>query len=172
MTTLTMKEEKRLEIIQRVFRGELTVVEAGMVIGVSERQCYRIKARVTKRGAKGVVHGNRGRPCKHKTKEKDVKRVVELADHKAVVEANGSTLSAVHSQFDVRSPYVSLRTPRHPTPVNMSLSKPSTTVVPSTRAARAPLLYSAKRHARARTTLIRSTPSRVRTHIVKAAPAT
>jgi DNA-directed RNA polymerase specialized sigma subunit len=47
MTTLTMKEEKRLEIIQRVFRGELTVMEAGMVIGVSERQCYRIKARVT-----------------------------------------------------------------------------------------------------------------------------
>src|SRR5262249_23498448 len=82
MTTLTMKEEKRLEIIQRVFRGELTVVEAGMVIGVSERQCYRIKARVTKRGAKGVVHGNRGRGCKHKTKEKDVKRVVKLAKGK------------------------------------------------------------------------------------------
>ena len=82
MTTLTMKEEKRLELIQRVFRGELTVVEAGVVIGVSERQCYRIKAKVTERGAKGVVHGNRGRPCKHKTKEKDVKRVVELAKGK------------------------------------------------------------------------------------------
>ena len=82
MTTLTMKEEKRLEIIQRVFRGELTVVEAGMVIGVSERQCYRIKARVTKRGAKGVVHGNRGRACKRKTKEKEVQRVVELAKGK------------------------------------------------------------------------------------------
>ena len=82
MTTLTKKEEKRLEVIQRVFRGELTVVEAGVVIGVSERQCYRIKARVTKGGAKGVVHGNRGRPCKRKTKEKDVRRVVELAKGK------------------------------------------------------------------------------------------
>ena len=30
MTTLTMKEETKLEIIQRVFRGELTVVEAGV----------------------------------------------------------------------------------------------------------------------------------------------
>ena len=77
-----MKEEKRLEIIQRVFRGELTVVEARVVIGVSERHCYRIKAKVTKRGAKGVVHGNRGRPCKRKTKEKDVRRVVELAKGK------------------------------------------------------------------------------------------
>ena len=49
-----MKEEKRLEIIQRVFRGELRVVEAGVVIGVSERQCYGIKARVTKGGDAGT----------------------------------------------------------------------------------------------------------------------
>ena len=79
MTTLTMKEEKRLEIIQRMFRGELTVVEGAMVLGVSERQCYRIKGRVTEQGAKGVVHGNRGRPCKRKIKEKTMRRIVELA---------------------------------------------------------------------------------------------
>jgi transposase len=79
MTTLTMKEEKRLEVIQRVFRGELTVVEAALVLGVSERQCYRVKARVTKSGAKGIVHGNWGRPCKRKIAEKTVKRIVELA---------------------------------------------------------------------------------------------
>jgi transposase len=79
MTTLTMKEEKRLEVIQRVYRGDLTVGRAAVVLGVSERQCYRIKARVSQDGAKGVVHGNRGRPCKRKTKEKRVKRVLELA---------------------------------------------------------------------------------------------
>ena len=79
MTTLTMKEEKRLEVIQRVFRGELTVVEAALVLGVSERQCYRVKARVTKSGATGIVHRNRGRPCKRKIEEKTVKRIVELA---------------------------------------------------------------------------------------------
>lgn len=79
MTTLTMKEEKRLEIIHRVFRSELTVSQAALVLGISERQCYRVKARVNKAGAQGVVHGNRGRPCKRKTKEKTVKRIVELA---------------------------------------------------------------------------------------------
>jgi transposase len=79
MITLTMKDEKRLEIIQRVFRGELMMAEAGLVLGVSERQCYRIKARVNQQGVKGVIHGNRGRPCKRKAKEKTVKRVVELA---------------------------------------------------------------------------------------------
>ena len=29
MTTLTMKEEKRLEVIRRVFRSELTMVDGG-----------------------------------------------------------------------------------------------------------------------------------------------
>jgi len=79
MTTLTMQDEKRLEVIQRVYRSELTVVQAAVVMGVSERQCYRIKARVGKAGAKGVVHGNRGRRCKRKIKEKIVRRIVELA---------------------------------------------------------------------------------------------
>jgi transposase len=55
------------------------VGEGAMVVGVSERQFYRIKARVVRNGAKGVVHGNRGRPCKRKLKEKTIKRIVELA---------------------------------------------------------------------------------------------
>ena len=79
MITLTMKDERRLDIIQRMYRSELTVVQAALVMGVSERQCYRVKARVGKAGAKGVVHGNRGRRCKRKTKEKVVRRVVTLA---------------------------------------------------------------------------------------------
>ena len=79
MTTLTMRDEKRLELIQRVYRSELTMVQAAVVMGVSERQCYRVKARVGKAGAKGVVHGNRGRRCKRKIKEKTVRRVLELA---------------------------------------------------------------------------------------------
>ena len=79
MTTLTMQDEKRLEIIQRVLRRELTVMQAALVMGVRERQCYRIKARVDKSGAKGVVDGNRGRPCKRKTKEKTIRQVLALA---------------------------------------------------------------------------------------------
>ncbi|HEY0726404.1 MAG TPA: ISNCY family transposase [Pyrinomonadaceae bacterium] len=74
-----MRDEKRLDVIQRVYRSELTVGQAALVLGLSERQCYRVKARVSKVGVKGVVHGNRGRPCKRKLKEKTVKRVLELA---------------------------------------------------------------------------------------------
>ena len=82
MITLTMRDEKRLEIIHRVFRSELTVTQAALVMGLSERQCYRVKSRVNQAGAQGVVHGNRGRACKRKIKEKVVKRIVELAKGK------------------------------------------------------------------------------------------
>jgi len=39
----------------------------------------RIKARVKQRGVKGVVHGNWGRVCQRKVKNKTVQRIVELA---------------------------------------------------------------------------------------------
>jgi hypothetical protein len=38
-------------MIEKVsLRGELTVVDAALVLGVGERQFYRIKARVKKQG--------------------------------------------------------------------------------------------------------------------------
>ena len=43
MATVTMQDEKRIEIIRRVFRGELTALRAAVILGLSERQCYRIK---------------------------------------------------------------------------------------------------------------------------------
>jgi hypothetical protein len=39
MTTLTMQDEKRIDVIERVFHGELTVSSAAVVLGISERQC-------------------------------------------------------------------------------------------------------------------------------------
>ena len=40
---LTMKEEKRVEVIQRVFRGEMTMAAAAPVLGVSERQSFSLR---------------------------------------------------------------------------------------------------------------------------------
>jgi len=72
-----MLDDKRIDVIQRVFRAELAAGSAAVVLGISEQQCYRIKRRVSKEGANGVIHRNRGRPCKRK--DKTVRRVVELA---------------------------------------------------------------------------------------------
>jgi hypothetical protein len=51
---LTMKEQKRVEVIQRVFRRELTMAAAAMVLGVCERQSYR-HIRKLKRSGKLVT---------------------------------------------------------------------------------------------------------------------
>ena len=62
-----------------VFRGELTVGEAAMILAVSERQCYRIKARSRSKGPKEWFTAIGRRPCQRKVKNKTVKRIVELA---------------------------------------------------------------------------------------------
>jgi len=76
---LTMEEQKRVEVIQRVFRGEVTMAEAAMVLGVYQRHSYRIKARIREEGVKGIIHGNRGRICHWKLSAKTYGRIVELA---------------------------------------------------------------------------------------------
>ncbi len=76
---LTMREQQRVAVIERVFRGELTMAEAAMVLGVSERQSFRIKARIRKEGVRGVIHGNRGRSSPRKLPGKTRQRIVELA---------------------------------------------------------------------------------------------
>jgi hypothetical protein len=75
---LTMKEERRVEVILRVFRGERTMTEAALVLGVTERHSYRIKARIGEEGVRGVIHGNRGRRCRFKVSEKTERKVIEL----------------------------------------------------------------------------------------------
>jgi transposase len=76
---LTMKEQRRVEVIQRVFRGEMRMAEVALVLGVTERQSYRIKAKIREEGVRGVIHGNRGRPCAWKISEKTERKIVELA---------------------------------------------------------------------------------------------
>src|SRR5574337_681644 len=57
---LTMREQQRVAVIERVFQGELTMAEAAMVLGISERQSFRLKDRIRKEGVAGIIHGNRG----------------------------------------------------------------------------------------------------------------
>jgi len=58
---LTMKEAERYKVISEVEEGYLKAKEAGEILGLSERQVYRIKARVRKEGAGGVIHKSKGK---------------------------------------------------------------------------------------------------------------
>jgi transposase len=69
---------RKLDVVERVERGELTVSEGAQVVGLSRRQVQRLRKKVRVLGARGVVHGNAGRAPKHKTAGLVGERVVEL----------------------------------------------------------------------------------------------
>jgi transposase len=69
---------RKLDVIERVERGELTVSEGAQALGLSRRQAQRLRKKVRAGGAKGVIHGNTGRVPKHKTAEVIRDRVIAL----------------------------------------------------------------------------------------------
>ena len=73
---ISMAEEElfRYEVIQDLTHGLINGTDASKQLGLSVRQVKRLKARVIKFGAKGLVHGNRGRKSNHKLDPKIVNR--------------------------------------------------------------------------------------------------
>jgi hypothetical protein len=78
MDRMSQRQWKRLDAVERMGRGELTVVEAAAVLALSTRQVRRLRRAVEKRGQAGVVHGNTGRPPAHRISEQIRKQVIEL----------------------------------------------------------------------------------------------
>src|SRR4051812_35929640 len=66
---MSVKERKRLELLSRMRDGELSVSESARLLGISERQAWRLKARYVKESDVGLVHGLRGRASNRKTDE-------------------------------------------------------------------------------------------------------
>jgi transposase len=77
--TLSEKEVKRLYVVQQMDAGQLTGQEAAAVLGLSERQVWRLKKAYREKGAVGLAHGNRGKVSPRRTPEEVKGRIVELA---------------------------------------------------------------------------------------------
>lgn len=75
---MSQREWKRLDAVERIERGALTVGEAAAVLGLSKRQVRRVRRAVAREGATGVVHGNRGRAPGHRVAEAVREQIVEL----------------------------------------------------------------------------------------------
>ncbi len=82
--TLNRKEQKRALVLGKVDRGELTAVEAGKVIGMSERHVWRLLAQYRGDGPKALAHGNRGRQPHHTLAPTVRAQILELAQSKYV----------------------------------------------------------------------------------------
>ena len=58
---LNKKELKRLHIVKKAFEGVIKQVEAGEILGLSERQIRRLVKEVRKEGDRGIAHKSRGK---------------------------------------------------------------------------------------------------------------
>lgn len=56
------RDARRLGLIHAALQGKISHGEGAAALGLSVRQFRRLRRRVRQEGARGVVHGNRGRP--------------------------------------------------------------------------------------------------------------
>ena len=75
---MSRKERKRLEAFGRVKAGELTLVAAGELLGVSYRQAKRSWSRYQSQGDAGLVHGLRGRVSNRRSQDEIKQRALAL----------------------------------------------------------------------------------------------
>jgi len=78
--TMSAKEQNRLQILNGVLEGYWTIGEAAPLLGVSERQGWRLLAAYREAGARGLVHKNRGRVPSNATPDSIQQQVVALAE--------------------------------------------------------------------------------------------
>jgi len=58
---MSQRELQRYEVISKTLEGAMSTGEAAQVLGLSQRQVFRQKAKVKDSGPQGLIHGNRGR---------------------------------------------------------------------------------------------------------------
>jgi transposase len=77
--TMTRRDQARSLVLMRLLAGELDVAGVAMLLGVSERQVWRLKARFMAEGPAGLMHGNRGRPSARRLDDPTRERIITLA---------------------------------------------------------------------------------------------
>jgi hypothetical protein len=75
---MSRRERKRLELLSRVRRGELTLVKASELMGLSYRQSKRVYKRYVEERDAGLMHRLRGRPSNRRGVEGQQQTVLEL----------------------------------------------------------------------------------------------
>jgi transposase len=82
LITMTQKELSRYEVIKKLIRKEINGTQAAKQVGLSIRQVKRIKARVIKEGAEGLIHKQRGKSSNRKIPKEKIQRIEKLIKEK------------------------------------------------------------------------------------------
>jgi transposase len=76
---MTQKQLHRWHVLEKALEGEISLVQASELLGISYRQTKRLKAKVAREGPTGLLHGNRGRTPSNKLPEVLKNRLLDLA---------------------------------------------------------------------------------------------
>jgi len=76
---MSQKERQRYHLLQMVLDCKTTLKEASRLMGVSYRHSKRLKKKLISEGAKGLIHGNRGRPSPRALSHELAETILDLS---------------------------------------------------------------------------------------------
>jgi len=76
---MSQKERQRYHLLKMVIGGKITLKETDTLMGVSYRQAKRLKKKLISEGAKGLIHGNRGRPSPRALSRERAEKILDLS---------------------------------------------------------------------------------------------
>lgn len=82
LITMSVKEMDRYEVIRRLIHQELNGTAAAQLLHLSTRQVRRLKRYVRRSGARGLLHGNRGKPSNRQVPLTERTRIITLIKHR------------------------------------------------------------------------------------------
>lgn len=113
--TLTVKEQKRLYVLNELESGRITNTRAAEMMGVSERHVYRLKKAYRVDGAQALAHGNRGRASPRRIPEETRRQVVNLVKEKYRDFNDHHLTELLHERHDIQLSRSSVRRLRQET---------------------------------------------------------
>jgi len=98
--TMTQKQINRYHVIKNSIDGKVTVSEAAVALGVSERQVTRLRNGVREEGAAFLIHKNKGRPSPRATPTEEKQKIQELYQSDQYTGANFQHFSELLSEHE------------------------------------------------------------------------
>ena len=78
LLSMSARDIERYDVIKLLVNGQINGTEAAKRLRLSVRQVKRIKRRVKKQKAKGVIHRSRGKPSRNRLSKKERSRIMRI----------------------------------------------------------------------------------------------
>src|SRR3989338_5135379 len=76
--SMSQKDLNKYDVIKEAIRKEITVKKAGELLRLCERQIYRLKRAVKRRGAAALIHANQGKPGNRRMPDAERQQIIDI----------------------------------------------------------------------------------------------